>query len=35
MLPIAFLAWPENYADPDMKPDRAFFAELATKLHNL
>ena len=34
MLPIAFFAWPEEYADPDLKPDRAFFKKLASELHS-
>ena len=34
MLPVAFLGWPEEYADPGLKLDRAFFAKLAAKLHS-
>jgi len=34
MLPIEFFAWPEDYANPGLKPDRAFFTKLAAKLHD-
>jgi len=35
MLPIAFLGWPKEYADPELKPNRSFFVKLASELHGL
>lgn len=32
MMPIEIIAWPEDYVDSGMKPDRSFFAKLAAEL---